>query len=973
MIDATPQTNDEMPRADETMPQENDDVPLLAMSGISKRFGGAAALSGVDFSVRAGEVHALMGENGAGKSTLIRILTGVHRADAGEIVFNGSPFQPRSPAEALAGGVSTIHQELNLIPTLSVAENLLIGRMPRGRFGLDWREARARARRILRDLGIDVDVDRRLDDCSTAVRQMVAIARAVSVQSRLVVMDEPTSSLDRPEARRLLERVKGLRRTGVAVVFISHSLQEVYAVSDRMTVLRNGRLVGVFETATLPRVDLVRHMLGRTEFGFSNRETGITSPASEISNLKSEITNPTSDISTRKSEIRNPKSEMPSAQLDAPPPHASPPLLSVRRLGRPLAVESVSFDLRGGEVLGLAGLLGSGRTETARLVFGADRPDAGDIRFDDERIDCGSPARSIRLGMGFCPEDRAAEGIIPELSVRENICLVLQRNLSRWGWVHRARQRRAAEEMIRRLRIVAEGSEQPVGQLSGGNQQKVVLARWLAVQPRLLILDEPTRGIDVGAKQAVESLVADLAGQGMAIIFISSELDEVLRASDRILVLHDRQPVGEVPRAQAGEEHILHLMAGGGEEAPKPRNAGPPSAEAGTAESSECRAAESPGKEAGTRSAVEPAAIPAGQTAASQGMDRPASRALRRWPSWTLPLLALAVFVLLDLLLVPRFGHLQFRDGRWEGAIVQILRQASPVMILSVGMTLVIALGGIDLSVGSIMAMSGAAGAIALTRHGCGAGGVIAAGLGVGLLAGAWNGALVGLLRLPAIIATLILLVAGRGLAQLPTEGLVITFESPSFERLAAGTLLGLPLPIYLALGTTLVVAVIARFTTIGLYLEAIGGSRAASYLCGLPQRALECSTYLLSGLCAALAGLIATADAKAADVSNCGLYLELDAILAVVIGGTRLTGGRIRLIGAVLGALLMQTLTTTLLMLNIAFPLMLLIKGAAALLVCLIQSPQGLDLLGAGMHRVHGAWRAEGAGAASATHRPRG
>ncbi len=940
------------------------DELILSMTGICKRFGGVAALSGVDFRVRAGEVHALMGENGAGKSTLIRILTGVHRADAGEIVFEGRTFHPRSPAEALAGGISTIHQELNLIPTLSVAENLLIGRMPRRRLGLDWRETRSRARRILLDLGLDVDVDRRLDACSTAVRQMVAIARAISVQSRLVVMDEPTSSLDRPEARRLLDLVLRLRETGVAVVFISHSLEEVYAVSDRMTVLRNGRLVGVFETANLPRVELVRHMLGRPEAGFANPQSEIRNPKSEISSLESEI----SDV--------DPESRS---------PHASPSLLSVRNLGRRLAVESVSFDLRRGEVLGLAGLLGSGRTETARLVFGADRPDAGEIVFEGRQLPHRSPARSIQLGMGFCPEDRAAEGIIPELSVRENICLVLQRKLSRWGWVHRARQRRVADEMIRRLGIATSGPEQPVGQLSGGNQQKVVLARWLALQPRILILDEPTRGIDIGAKQAVESLVAELSGQGMALIFISSELDEVLRACDRILVLHDRKPVGELTRTAEWETDVLHLMAGG--ETPKRQNAETSKSEPLTQVrglSSEpltqvrglsCtrQTVETPRVDPCERGVEEQEVLPAEQPADSHRIDRPGEVSTRRWPSWTLPLLALVAFVLLDLLLVPRFGHLQFRDGRWEGAIVQILRQASPVMILSVGMTLVIALGGIDLSVGSIMAMSGAAGAIALTRHGWGAGGVIAAGLGVGLLAGAWNGALVGLLRLPAIIATLILLVAGRGLAQLPTEGLVITFEAPDFERLAAGTLLGLPLPIYLALAATLLVAAIARFTAVGMVLEAIGGSRAAAYLCGLRLRTMECSTYALSGLCAALAGLIATADAKAADVSNCGLYLELDAILAVVIGGTRLTGGRIRLVGSVLGALLMQTLTTTLLMLNVSFPLMLLIKGAAALLVCLIQSARGTELLENGFRRARIRWPMGGAGAASATHRPRG
>ncbi|MCG3131256.1 MAG: Vitamin B12 import ATP-binding protein BtuD [Phycisphaerae bacterium] len=888
----------------------------INMTGVSKRFGGVEALSGVDFTVRAAEVHALLGENGAGKSTLIRILTGVHAPDAGRILLDDRPFRPRTPADALRLGVAAVHQELQLIPTLSVAENVMLGRMPRRRGLIDWRGVREKARRSLGRLGLEVDVSLRLDACSAAVRQIVAVARALYDESgedhaprapRVIVMDEPTSSLDRGEALRILDLVRRIRASGTSVIFISHSLDDVYAVADRMTVLREGRCVGVFEAGATPRVELVRHMLGRS--------------------LSQPVSPSASPRPRRVTDGACAEVEVGDAPLAV---GAATPLLVCRNLSRRGAVESASFQLSRGEVLGFAGLLGSGRTETARLVFGVDRADGGELLIDGGIVRGRNPANSIRRGLAFCPEDRATEGVIGELSIRENVALVVQRRLSRWGLVSRRLQLRIAEEMIRRMNIVSRSPEQPVRELSGGNQQKVVLARWLAASPRLLILDEPTRGIDIGAKQTVEALVRELSSEGMSLIFISAELEEVLRTSDRILVFHDRRCVGEVRSEDVDLPRLVGLIAGAD---PEIRAVAPEDPASDVKVEEPHRVV--------VRFVTPPAAPPpvSERAVGPTTPRREASgdrRGYVRRHAWVVPLVALLGVTGLTLMLAPRFGRIEWRDGRLDGAAVQVVRQAAPVIMLAVGMTLVIGLGGIDLSVGAVMAMAGAAGALVLTRGGS-ATTAVCAGIAVGAGCGAWNGALVSIARVPPIIATLILLVAGRGLAQLPTEGLQLTVNAPGFARLASGHFLGLPLPFHFAMMLALIVVVVTRGTVVGLYLEAAGAGRAASHLCGLRLRTLEFLTYVASGLCAGFAGLLVTADARVADVSNCGLYLELDAILAVVIGGTRLSGGRLRIGGAVLGALLMQTLTTAMLMSRIAPEHALIIKGAAALAVCLV------------------------------------
>ena len=503
---------------------EQPERPILDMRGITKHFPGVLALDGVDFSMRRGEVHALMGENGAGKSTLIKVLTGVYPHDAGEIVFDGRRIAPRSPLDAQHLGISTIYQEVNLIPHLSVAENILLGRLPRRWGRIDWRAVYREAEEVLAASRLALDVRRSLASYPVAVQQMVAIARAVSMSAKLLIMDEPTSSLDESEVARLFEIMRTLKARGVSVLFITHFLDQAFEITDRMTVLRNGRLVGVFETASLSRLDLIGHMLGKDPQAVAEMDRERAAHRGGV---------------------------------------AAEAFLEAKGLGRRGSIAPFDLSVRKGEVLGLAGLLGSGRTEAARLLFGVERATSGSVRIEGRPADVSSPHAAMRCRIGFCPEDRKTDGILPDLSVRENIVLAVQRRLARWGIVSRRREREVAEKFIRLLGIAVASPEQPVRTLSGGNQQKVILARWLATEPRLLILDEPTRGIDVGAKAEIERLVEELSRGGMAVVFISSELDEVVRRSHRVAVLRDRRKIAELAGDEVSEQAIMHTIAGG--------------------------------------------------------------------------------------------------------------------------------------------------------------------------------------------------------------------------------------------------------------------------------------------------------------------------------------------------------------------------------------------------------------------------
>jgi simple sugar transport system ATP-binding protein len=492
------------------------------MRGIDKSFPGVRALDGVDFTLRRGEIHALMGQNGAGKSTLIKVLTGVYRHDAGEMRLDGRPIHPRSPQEAQSVGISTVYQEVNLIPDLSLAENIALGRQPRRLGRIDWKRINRRATDAMARLEVNVDVTRPLRSFSIAIQQMAAIARALEIEAKVLVLDEPTSSLDAAEVRNLFGVMQRLKKDGLGIVFITHFLEQVYAISDRITILRNGRFLGEFEAGKLPRLELIAKMIGQDAASIQEMDARRAATAS--------------------------RSE-------------AAPMLSAGALGRHGSIAPFDLEVRPGEVVGFAGLLGSGRTEAARLLFGLDRPTSGKIRVQGRPAAITSPRKAIALGLGFCPEDRRTDGVIAELSVRENIVLALQ---ARRGWFRRlpgALQESLTRRYIKELGISTPDANKPVGQLSGGNQQKVILARWLASEPRLLILDEPTRGIDVGAKVEIERLVSKLCTDGLAIIFISSELEEVVRSSHRVMVLCDRRKAGELEGDAIDLSNIMKMIA----------------------------------------------------------------------------------------------------------------------------------------------------------------------------------------------------------------------------------------------------------------------------------------------------------------------------------------------------------------------------------------------------------------------------
>ncbi len=497
---------------------------LIDIKDVSKAFPGVLALDHVDFCLRRGEVHGLMGENGAGKSTLIKVLTGLYPKDGGQILFEGRPFTLSSPLEAAGHGISTLYQEVNLIPALSVAENIYIGREPK-RFGrIDWKKINTDARVAIQKLDLDIDVTQPVSTYSVAIQQLVAITRALEISAKVLILDEPTSSLDLAEVSQLFKVVRRLKKEGIGILFVTHFIDQVYEITDRITVLRNGRFIGEFETSKLSRIELISHMLGKDPEVFSKEQ--------EDAAMK---------IRTRKT--------------------SAEPFLEVKHLERKGSMTAFNLTVNKGEVLGLAGLLGSGRTETARLLFGIDRANGGKVLLDGEQINISSPRNAIEKYFAFCPENRKEEGIIEDLTIRENIILALQARSGIFRAISQKRQNEIADQYIDLLSIKTPSASQMVKNLSGGNQQKVIIARWLATDPRFLILDEPTRGIDVGAKAEIEKLIVGLSEKGLAILFISSEMEEVINCSDKINVLRDRKILTELAGEDMEVSNIMRVIA----------------------------------------------------------------------------------------------------------------------------------------------------------------------------------------------------------------------------------------------------------------------------------------------------------------------------------------------------------------------------------------------------------------------------
>ncbi|UHC20147.1 sugar ABC transporter ATP-binding protein (plasmid) [Methylobacterium currus] len=500
-------------------------TPLLAVRGLTKSFAGFPALVGVDLTLKAGEIHALLGENGAGKSTLIKTVTGIVARDAGTVTLDGTPIAPRSGEAAQESGIATVYQEVNLLPNLSVAQNLFLGREPT-RFGfVRHGEMRRRAAALLAEFGLAIETGAPLGDYSVAVQHLVAIARAVDLSARVLILDEPTASLDAHEVEILFRVMRRLAARGLGIVFVTHFLDQVYAVTDRITVLRNGRLVGSWATDELPRLKLIEAMLGR-ELSEATAGTG-------------------------QADRHRPGGDAEGSEV-----------AHYERYGKPGYVAPFDLTLKRGEVVGLAGLLGSGRTETARLLFGAEVAQTGQVQIDGAPVRLRSPRDAIRHRFGYCPEERKTEGIITELSVRENIILALQARRGPFRPIPRREQDALARRYIAMLDIRPPDPERPIGLLSGGNQQKALLARWLATEPQVLILDEPTRGIDVGAHAEIIRLIRRLCDDGLALVVISSELEEIVTYADRVVVMRDRAQIATLEGDAVDVTAILKAIAG---------------------------------------------------------------------------------------------------------------------------------------------------------------------------------------------------------------------------------------------------------------------------------------------------------------------------------------------------------------------------------------------------------------------------
>jgi ribose transport system ATP-binding protein len=492
-------------------------APLLALDGVSKAFPGVKALSGVHFDLNAGEVHALMGENGAGKSTLIKILCGVQPPDEGTILLDGQPVTVASPVHAHALGISPVHQELHLEPYLSVAENIFLGRQPTGRFGLiDRRRLNAEARQVLAELGVSLDPETIVDQLSIAEQQVVAIARAVSTRARILIFDEPTSSLTRRETDLLMAMIRRLRDQGIGIVYVSHRMEEIFELCDRVTVFRDGKFVATRKVAETSMAELVRFIVGRS-----------------IEVLPARAEGPPGDV-----------------------------VLEASRISKNGVLSDISFTLRRGEIVGLSGLVGAGRTELARTLFGDLPPDSGEIRIEGTPRDVRNPRAAIAAGIGLVPEDRKEQGLVLSLPVLANISMPQLGRLTRMGVLSPGGERRLARAYVDQLAIRTPSIDQRAMYLSGGNQQRVVIAKWLAINPKILIVDEPTRGIDIGAKAEIHALLRKLASDGMAVLMISSDMPEILAVSDRILVMHQGRIAGELSAAEATQERILNYAMG---------------------------------------------------------------------------------------------------------------------------------------------------------------------------------------------------------------------------------------------------------------------------------------------------------------------------------------------------------------------------------------------------------------------------
>ena len=783
-----------------------------ALWGVTKSFGGTVAVRDVSLELHAGEVLALLGENGAGKSTCVKLLAGVHRPDTGEVLLAGAPVHLHAPLDAQRRGVAVMHQHPGLFPDLAVEENLLIGHEQGSRLGLlDRAVMRREAIRLLELVGLACRPDMPLRELRSSEQQLVEIARALSVNARVLIMDEPTAALSLREVDRLFGVVDRLRRQGVAMMFVGHRMDEIYRVADRVSVLRDGRLVETAAIAQMPRERAVRLMVGRA------------------------------------------LGDMYPARTPVP----GKPVLEVSGLTRAGAFSDVSFAVHAGEILGFAGLVGSGRTEIARVLFGVDRADAGSIRLGGREVAFAAPGDAMAAGVAYISEDRIGQSLVMDFSILANASLPVIRQATTAGLIVPSRELGLVRGQLERLRLRFRSYVQPVKTLSGGNQQKVVLSKWLATHPRLLILDEPTQGIDVQTKAEVHGVIADLARQELAIILISSELPELLGMCDRIVVLREGHVTALLPAAEATQERVLYAMTDAGGSA------------AAEAERVQAEQRQEPGWLRGL--------------------------ALRRELGLVLAMAAVIVPVSV---INPRM---------LSGANLNALAMdAGLLAIVAAGQMLVILTRNIDLSVASVIGLSAYVAADLLRSHpALGVGGGILAAMGTGLACGLVNGLVVTVGRVPSIVVTLGTLTLFRGLTSLYAGGKQVSADQvpQAWLDLTSASIAGIPAVVLIGLATLVVLGFVLRSTAVGRELYAIGSNPDGAELIGIPVGRRVLGAFAFSGLLAGFDGALwasryATIDARVA------LGFELTVIAAVVVGGVAIRGGAGTVLGMALGAL---------------------------------------------------------------------
>jgi ABC-type sugar transport system ATPase subunit/ribose/xylose/arabinose/galactoside ABC-type transport system permease subunit len=790
---------------------------ILQIAGVSKAFPGVQALRNVSLSVARGEVRAVIGENGAGKSTLMKILAGAQAPDTGTVHVGGAAMDTFSPETSRRLGIAIIYQEFNLIPHLSAAENIALGREPTAGGWIDAKQVREDARRWLDELGADIPVDAPVASLSVASRQLVEIAKALSLDANVLIMDEPASALSEREREHLFALIAKLRGRGITILYVSHNLDEIFRIADSATVLKDGEHVVTKAIGETTPDELITGMVGR------------------------------------------------KLDLVFPPRAAStgPVLLEVRHLRSGAEVQDVSFTLHAGEVLGIYGLVGAGRTELCKALFGA-RPSQGDVRLDGAPVRFSKPRAAVKHGLALLTEDRKEEGLVLGLSIRKNMALPSLDRRQLFGFVHGDAERRGAQSMVETLSVASPSIEKEVLHLSGGNQQKVVIGKWLLSQPRILLCDEPTRGVDIGSRMEIYRHLRRLAEQGMGIIMVSSELPETLGMCDRLLVMRRGTLTAEFAGAEATEETVMAAAIGSG----------------GAAK---------------------------GEAAPRKGLRRPAR------------LLAggradLIVYIILAALFVAGAASSPaFLDPY---SLTSNLRAAAALAIVTMGQAMVMMSGGVDLSVSSTITLTTILSAWLMAGHNTMILPAVLACLGVGLVMGCLNGFAVVKLKIAPFIATLGVLSIGRGVVLIITHG-PIGAIAPGFRLLSRGAIGPIPSALPILLVVFVAAALVMNRTKYGRYLFALGGSREVSRLAGINVARITFTSYLVSGVCAAVAGLYLSSRMGVGDPSV-GPGFDLDSIIAVLIGGIPFGGGRGNILGVIAGVLLLTVLGSLLNMWNL-------------------------------------------------------